>query len=76
MGAIAINMINQLDENETSQVIDYIQFLLNKRSENSLREGYENFVAMREEAKLNGTSGMSMEEINAEIKRMHSERKA
>ena len=75
MGTIALNMIKQLNDDETSQVIDYIQFLLYKRNENSLSEGYENFMSMREDAKNNGTSGMSMDEINAEIKKMHLERK-
>lgn len=75
MGTIALDMIKQLNEDETSQVIDYIQFLLHKRNENSLRDGYENFVSMRQDAKDNGTSGMTMDEINAEIKKMHLEQR-
>ena len=71
MGTIAINMIKQLNEDEANQVIDYIQFLLHKRNDNSLSEGYEVFMSMREDAKNNGVSGMSMDEINAEIKKMH-----
>ena len=73
MGTIALNMIKQLNDDETNLVIDYIQFLLYKRNENSLNEGYKNFMSMREDAKLNGTMGMSMDEINAEIKKMHLE---
>lgn len=76
MGAIALNMIKQLNDDETSQVIDFIQFLLHKRNDNSLSEGYENFISMREDAKNNGTCGMSMDEINAEIKKMHMERES
>ena len=45
------------------------------RDNNSLKEAYKVFISMREDAKNNGLSGMSMDEINAEIKKMHEERK-
>ena len=74
MGIVIENMINQLTSTEKEQVIDYMQYVLSKRKKNTLLEGYKAFLELRNEAKKNGTSGMTMDEINAEIEKMHQER--
>lgn len=74
MGTVIASMIDQLTADEKDQVVDYMQYVLSKRKKYTLLDGYKIFLEIREEAKKNGTAGMTMDEINAEIEKMHSER--
>ena len=38
-------------------------------------DGYINFLKMREEAKLSGVTGMTLDEINEEISKYRAEKK-
>ena len=39
MSTAVLNMIKQLDKEETNQVVDYVQYILSKRKQYSLSEG-------------------------------------
>ncbi|MBR1454562.1 MAG: hypothetical protein IJ593_07980 [Lachnospiraceae bacterium] len=67
MSIIVYEMIKKLNKDEEEQVIDYIQYILSKSNKNSLISGYINFLKMREEAKLNGVAGMTLDEINEKL---------
>ena len=75
MSIIVYEMIKKLNKDEEEQVIDYIQYILSKRNKNSLIDGYINFLKMREEAKLNGVAGMTLDEINEEISKYRADKK-
>lgn len=74
MSTAVINMIRKLNKTEKDQVVDYVQYIISKRKRNSLQEGYEAYCLMREEAKKNGIQGMTLDEINKEIKVARKER--
>lgn len=74
MSIIVYEMIKKLNKDEEEQVVDYIQYILSKRNKNSLIDGYINFLNMREEAKLNGTAGMTLDQINEEISKYRAEK--
>lgn len=74
MSTAVLNMIKQLDKEETNQVVDYVQYILSKRKQYSLSEGKVLFDTMREEMKANGLQNMTLDEINAEIKAARKER--
>ena len=76
MSTAVLNMIKQLDKEETNQVVDYVQYILSKRKQYSLSEGKVLFDLMREEMKINGLQNMTLDEINAEIKAARKERRS
>ena len=75
MSTAVMNMISKLNRTEKDQVVDYVQYLISKRKRNSLQEGYKAFYSMREEAKRNGIQGMTLDEINEEIRIARKERR-
>ena len=76
MSTAVLNMIKQLDKEETNQVVDYVQYIFSKRKQYSLSEGKVLFDLMREEMKINGLQNMTLDEINAEIKAARKERRS
>lgn len=75
MSAAVLNLINQLNPYEEDQVYNYVKNLIDKRNDVTLEDAKNDFYAIREEAKRNGTMGMSLDEINEEIRLAREERK-
>lgn len=68
MSTEVLSLINQLSPNEEKEVYIYVKELIDKRKENILETAKEAFYSIRESARKNGTMGMSLDEINKEIK--------
>ena len=75
MAELLMEYSSKLNDNELSMVIDYVKSIINNRDKNIINEDYQNFLDIREETKKNGTGDMSLEEINAIIKKTRAERK-
>lgn len=76
MSAAVLNLINQLNPYEETQVLDFVRDLIDKREKVSDNEGLKNFYALREEALRNRPEGMTLDEINEIIRQARAERHA